>query len=370
MKILFFYEINFKQEPMNDEEERMLYIEENYYNRLQMLPQKIVLRENQYVVFHDSINFISSYVTNNQKTDVILPSDRTDILSYSDQYSKKTREKIHYKLDFPVEALKVHPLRIHYENNNPIVVFNTAHKIFEVSHWGNIAIEERYQIENVGAKLDGEFGRVDYDGGRNGGKNSLRKLKAKLPLRSNNLWYRDEIGNISTSRASRNWEDVNLELTPRFPILGGWKANFNIGYNFPTKFAVAIDDRDRFVLNSSFGMPFSDMLAKNYTVSVALPEGAQIAEITLPVDSKYTVTHEKYYSFLDLFGRPLVVINMKNAYDIHNIYFQITYTYSSFWLFVKPFIMISFFLSLFAFLIIYSRMDISLSREMKYEKIE
>ena len=97
------------------------------------------------------------------------------------------------------------PLRIHFEYNHALIIFNNAHKIFEVSHWGNVAIEERYQVENVGAKLEGEFGRVDYDNhGRHGGMNAMKKLKAKLPLRSNGLWYRDEIGNISTSRAVRN----------------------------------------------------------------------------------------------------------------------------------------------------------------------
>jgi enamine deaminase RidA (YjgF/YER057c/UK114 family) len=90
---------------------------------------------------------------------------------------------------------------------------NYGQKIFEVSHWGNVAIEERYQVENVGAKLEGEFGRVDYDNhGRHGGMNAMKKLRAKLPLRSNGLWYRDEIGNISTSRAVRNVTYIYLYI--------------------------------------------------------------------------------------------------------------------------------------------------------------
>ena len=39
------------------------------------------------------------------------------------------------------------------------MVFNYAIKTFQVSHWGNIAVTEEYQIENIGAKLIGEFGR-------------------------------------------------------------------------------------------------------------------------------------------------------------------------------------------------------------------
>ena len=95
-------------------------------------------------------------------------------------------------------------LRIHYAFDEAIAVLNYAVRTYEISHWGNIAVEDKYQIENIGAKLEGEFGRVDYDDyGVHGGKNALRRLRARLPLRASGLWYRDEIGNVSTSRAAR-----------------------------------------------------------------------------------------------------------------------------------------------------------------------
>jgi len=200
-----FYEVNFKNEPMNNEEERILVIEEDYSGRLEMLPKRITLKEDQLVVYSDTQNYLSVYTTKEQRTEVILPNDSTEVLSYSEAHAERLRDRILYHLNFAIEPLRTIPLRIHYEYNHPLTVFNYAHKIFEVSHWGNVAIEERYQIENVGAKLEGEFGRVDYDDrGRHGGRNALRRLRAKLPLRSNNLWYRDEIGNVSTSRAVRN----------------------------------------------------------------------------------------------------------------------------------------------------------------------
>lgn len=95
-------------------------------------------------------------------------------------------------------------LRVHFEYNYPIAVFNYANTTYEVSHWGNIVRDDKYQIENIGALLEGEFGRVDYDdSGRWGGKNAIRHLRAHLPLKSFGLWYRDEIGNVSTSKAAR-----------------------------------------------------------------------------------------------------------------------------------------------------------------------
>jgi hypothetical protein len=112
-------------------------------------------------------------------------------------------------------------------------------------------------------------------------------------------------------------------------------------------------------------MPFQDIIAKNFTVSVALPEGANGIEVSVPISSKYTVSHEKYFSFLDFFGRPMVVINMRNAYDIHNVYFQIHYTYSPVWMILKPLILISFFFAIFLALIVSSRIELSLSSPTK-----
>lgn len=198
------YEINFRNEPMNNEEERILIISEHYFGKLQMLPKKIAIKDDQLVLFEDTQNLFSLYNTLEQELEVKLPHDKTKVISYSEENAIKSKDKIIYSINSPVEPLRAISFKIHYENNSPLMVFNYGYKSFEVSHWGNVAVEERYQIENIGAKLDGEFGRVDFDErGKNGGKNAFKRLNAKLPLRSNGLWYRDEIGNISTSRASR-----------------------------------------------------------------------------------------------------------------------------------------------------------------------
>jgi oligosaccharyltransferase complex subunit alpha (ribophorin I) len=74
---------------------------------------------------------------------------------------------------------------------------------------------------------------------------------------------------------------VRLQLYPRFPILGGWKSNFNIGYNLPTKFYVSTDGKDLHSLNLTYGLPYYDMVARNYTMRVVLPEGANNIKVIL-----------------------------------------------------------------------------------------
>jgi hypothetical protein len=75
-----FYEINFKNEPINYEEERFVTVVEDYYERLDMLPKKIMLREDQLVVFKDTINHVSFYQTNFQMLKVLLKREKTEVM--------------------------------------------------------------------------------------------------------------------------------------------------------------------------------------------------------------------------------------------------------------------------------------------------
>jgi hypothetical protein len=75
-----FYEINFKSEPINFEEERLLVINEEYFESLAMLPKKISLKDDQFVVLKDSINHISFYPSANCYTYIILPDAQTDLM--------------------------------------------------------------------------------------------------------------------------------------------------------------------------------------------------------------------------------------------------------------------------------------------------
>jgi len=96
-------------------------------------------------------------------------------------------------------------VRIHFKNNHPFVVFKKAAKSIEVSHWGNIAIEESYLIKNEGAYLDGEYSRVDFNKySYDAGKSALKELSADYPIHTWGMYYTDDIGNISTSNAFRD----------------------------------------------------------------------------------------------------------------------------------------------------------------------
>ena len=176
----------------NDE----ILVKEDYFEKLLFKPKNIYIKEDQLELFTDTVNLVSPYKVKSTTTIVILPSERTKLIKYTKANSNQSGEKIIYALTEEIAPFGTKKLYIHYLNNKPLMVFNYATKTFQVSHWGNIAVTEEYQIENIGAKLIGEFGRIDYDEGVTGGKNAMKKIRAKLPLRAWGLWYRDEIGNV------------------------------------------------------------------------------------------------------------------------------------------------------------------------------
>lgn len=63
--------------------------------------------------------------------------------------------------------------------------------------------------------------------------------------------------------------------------MGGWKSNFNLGYNLPTKFHTNTDGNDNYNLTLRFGIPFDDVLAKNFTLRLVMPDGASNIKVTL-----------------------------------------------------------------------------------------
>ena len=53
---------------------------------------------------------------------------------------------------------------------------------------------------------------------------SVREFRATLPSAARSLYYRDAIGNISTSHARFGLAATEVDLRPRYPLFGGWKV--------------------------------------------------------------------------------------------------------------------------------------------------
>jgi oligosaccharyltransferase complex subunit alpha (ribophorin I) len=175
-----------------------------------------------------------------------------------------------------VAAFERRAIAVHFVNNSPFVTFTSLAKDIEVSHWGNVAVQDNVMLAHTGAKLKGPFTRFDYERSRGGEQapSSFRTLVAELPRTARDIYYRDCIGNVSTSHVRRERSSTRAEIDPRFPMFGGWESDFHIGYNLPSQhyLSVSQDDPSLYVLNISFAAPFHTAAVDSLTVRIILPE--------------------------------------------------------------------------------------------------
>lgn len=66
---------------------------------------------------------------------------------------------------------------LHYENNSPFLSVTRLERTLEVSHWGNIAVEEVVDVVHTGAQLKGPFSRYEYQREAQSGVSSVKSFK-------------------------------------------------------------------------------------------------------------------------------------------------------------------------------------------------
>ncbi|XP_027903980.1 dolichyl-diphosphooligosaccharide--protein glycosyltransferase subunit 1A [Vigna unguiculata] len=326
---------------------------------LQPFPEKINQGDVQLLLFQESAHYLSPYAVKAQSLTLKLPDARIE--SYSKLENAKLQgSELKYGPYENIPPFSYLPIVIHYENNLPFAVAKELVREIEISHWGNVQITEHYDIIHAGAQSKGEFSRLDYQTRPYlRGASAFRRLVAKLPPRAHSVYYRDEIGNISTSSLWGDSKKTELEIEPRYPMFGGWKTTFTIGYGLPLQdFLFGLDGK-RF-LNISFGAPIYELVIDTLFVKVVLPEGSKDISVSAPFPVKEW--QETKISHLDIVGRPVVVLEKNNVVPEHNEHFQVYYKFNSLSMLREPFMLISGFFFLFIACIVYSHADISISK--------
>lgn len=173
------------------------------------------------------------------------------------------------------------PITVRFEFTKPVIHVARLERDVEVSHWGgNVAFEERYTLFHRGANLSSLFNRVKWAQAQYYNPNTYALKEMKFPLRvgSTEPYYTDVIGNVSTSRFRSNKREALLEIKPRYPLFGGWKYPFTIGWNSDAKNFLRKITGGGYVLNVPFlegpkqaeGVEYEEV-----QVRVILPEGAE-----------------------------------------------------------------------------------------------
>lgn len=326
---------------------------------LKPFPEEITQAESQLVVYTDNLYFTSPYTVKYQSLLFRLPGRVESYTKYPKV--KHAESELKYGPFEEQPAFSYSPVVVHFENNNPFAVANELVREIEISHWGNVRITEQYTLSHGGARLKNGFSRLEYQARPYArGASSFRTLVARLPPRAHSVYYRDEIGNISTSHLWGDSQKTQLEFEPRFPIFGGWKTTFTIGYDLPLQDFLFESDGGKRVLNTTFGSPIGEILVEKHVVKVVLPEGSKDISVATLFPTKQS--QDVKYSHLDIVGRPVVVLEMDNVVPEHNLYFQVYYKFNNISLLSEPLMLIIGIFLLFVACIVYMHTDLAISK--------
>ncbi|KAK3341672.1 Ribophorin I [Lasiosphaeria hispida] len=293
------------------------------------LPASIKQDDVQFLAYSFSAYLPSAYTTLKQKTEVKFPSstipDYTRLPGSGDvkEFPQKQGTKLTYGPFTEQPAAALEPVQVRFEFNKPVTHISELERDIEVSHWGgNVAFEERYTLYHHGANLSSLFNRVKWTQANyyNPTTHALKELKFPLRVGSADPYYTDVIGNVSTSRFRSNKREALLEIKPRYPIFGGWKYPFTIGWNSDAKNFVRTTASGGYVLNVPFlegPKQVEGVEYENVRVRVVLPEGAENVKYhtTIPelsITDARVVIHQ---TFLDTIGRTALIIKARNLVD-------------------------------------------------------
>eukprot|EP01138_Halocafeteria_seosinensis_P014256 gb/GECG01014555.1/.p1 GENE.gb/GECG01014555.1/~~gb/GECG01014555.1/.p1 ORF type:complete len:472 (+),score=50.57 gb/GECG01014555.1/:1-1416(+) len=353
------YAIELPDAGLSSGEETVIRVQTVFTNLLQPFPEVIEQDESQFAVLHADAKYASPYKSEKQSTTFKLGTK--NIESYTEEeHAKEDGESLKYGPFESVSPYSSLPVRIHFETNHPFVTFREVEREIEISQWGNVAVEEHYSLKHDGAELrDGLFSRVDYQL-RGHTANVLTQLTATLPFGSKDIYYRDIIGNVTTSNVRTDRHGTVMEISPRFPVFGGYKTEWYQGYNLDSEVAMTYDQStNTYEVTFPFNIPYSEGYVQDYTVKVVLPEGATNVE----VDSPHSVKRDssRRFTYLDaLEGRPIVVLRTSNIVKQHSGKVRVKYSMPSLYMLREPLMLIIAFFCLFVTYSVLSRIDLSL----------
>merc|ERR1711915_559122 len=322
---------------------------------LEMFPAAISQKEKQLARFSGNLYVYSPYNILTQTSTVQLASSNLESYTKTKPVSLSD-SSITYGPHNNIAPFSSGEMVIHGENNSPMLVVSRLERVIEVSMWGTIAVVHK------GAALKGSFSRYEFQR-ENSGVSSVKNFKTLLPAAARDVYYRDDIGNISTSHMKVMDDAVELDLRPRFPLFGGWKTHYVVGYNVPS-YEYIFYKGDIHVLNMRLvDHIYDDMLIEQAEIKIILPEGVT----DLQLDTPFPISRgedRKHYTYLDTTGRTVVVLSTGPGQiltEAHIQDFQLQFTYPHRTMLTEPLLLVSAFLLLFLLAIVYVRLDFSIT---------
>jgi Ribophorin I len=173
-------------------------------------------------------------------------------------------------------------------NSYALPVVKDTKRRFEIGYFGAVYVKEHFQVQNVATALEGEFNRVPFSMAEQMHGTALKvdgvmtSIPGVLSKNTQKFEYFDIIGNISSSHASEKTKFYQVDLTPRFPLIGGWKTEFDFSYQLPIPKILTESADGSYRATFSFNHPLVKLYSESVEVDVLLPEGAVYKRIEAP----------------------------------------------------------------------------------------
>lgn len=354
------YKVQFPS-PLEAGETVIVTVYMDVLSSLSPVPAEIKAMESQYMRYTGNAYFLSDYPTEEMKTVITLGSSKvtSDIVApepHTHQGSKITLGKY-----TDVARRASEPFSVRFRNDRGFLVAHSALLHYHVSHWGTVGVHEEFSLENVAAKLTGEWSRADYSA--NYGKTdptSHGDVWANLPRDAENVKYKDLVGNVTSSKLRKpTARHRALQLVFRFPLLGGWKNHFWYTYDMWLDNHVRSKGDEHVITVPIVPSINYDLRCEKLEVRVSLPEGATDIELVPHRTYDFVVKQERRKSSLSFTGRPTVILQADNvrSRSKHAGKVEIKYKFASSNLFIVPIVGVSSVLAFIIGLVVFTRLD-------------
>ena len=120
-----------------------------FYQAIVPFPSEIAQSDNQLVKFTGNSYIFSPYTSKTQSTTFTMPNSNIESFSRVAPTNSADQTLTYgpYSDLSPFSHAKV---ELHFENNGPFLMVAELERTIEVSHWGNIAVEEHVHIKHIG----------------------------------------------------------------------------------------------------------------------------------------------------------------------------------------------------------------------------
>lgn len=336
-----------------------------YVRAFTPFPAEVKQGEPQLMVYQDNLYAVSPYIVSSQTTEVELPT--SDIKSYTQvKPASASGSTVTFGRYDSIQPFTYEELKVHFAHPKPFMQVTQLVREIEVSHWGNIYVEEVYELKNGGSKHKGQFSRLKYGAlvQQNMG-NSFRDMTARLPPTARSLYYKDLIGNISSSRVRSTMTETILEFETRYPLQGGWKVDFTLGYSLPLQGFLYHTSSSSRQLVIDFGSPLDGVIVDELIVKVVLPEGASNLQVSLPFEVHQGL--DRKFTYLDSTGRPVLILKKNNVVPAaHSAKLVVDYDFNPLSMLREPALLVTAFAAFFALAMVYQRWDFTISKDDRW----